>query len=62
VNDYGIPDTNFGNKGYRQNDDSNAAFRFHVPDASARSLCRNVKSAALGTERKQTLAGLSNPK
>jgi hypothetical protein len=27
-----------------------------------RSRCRNVKPAALGTERKQTLARLSNPK
>jgi hypothetical protein len=26
------------------------------------SWCRNAKPAALGTERKQTLAGLSNPK
>jgi hypothetical protein len=63
VNDCGIPDTNFGNKGGRwQNDDFSAAFRFDVPDSNARSLCGNIKPAALGTERKQTLAGLSNPK
>jgi hypothetical protein len=63
VNNCGIPDTNFGNKGGADKTMISVplfdlTFRIRMREASA----GNIKSAALGTERKQTLAGLSNPK